>query len=167
MQGSILLFNVGCSSILLMDSFEVDILITYASYVAFNFLALVYGITIPIIVHVVLPEWQKESRRLVSRHLIFRKKNNAPFHYIFRFTPVSVDRKMRFNKLQNQHLENEWYTKIMLKKLIFILINLIKLLIDQLFLIQTFRKYWLKFEKRNKRLIVSIDLFFIGLYDSE
>ncbi|CAB01220.1 Serpentine Receptor, class E (Epsilon) [Caenorhabditis elegans] len=74
-QGSILLFNVGCSSILLMDSFEVDILITYASYVAFNFLALVYGITIPIIVHVVLPEWQKESRRLI--HTCFCRSKNA------------------------------------------------------------------------------------------
>ncbi|UMM37223.1 hypothetical protein L5515_009061 [Caenorhabditis briggsae] len=64
-QISILFFNIGCSSILLMDYFEVDIMLTYISYVAFNFLALVYGITIPIIVHFLLPEWQKETRRLV------------------------------------------------------------------------------------------------------
>ncbi|CAO4380953.1 unnamed protein product [Caenorhabditis nigoni] len=63
-QISILFFNIGCSSILLMDYFEVDIMLTYISYVAFNFLALVYGITIPIIVHFLLPEWQKETRRL-------------------------------------------------------------------------------------------------------
>ncbi|ULT91533.1 hypothetical protein L3Y34_009262 [Caenorhabditis briggsae] len=64
-QISILFFNIGCSSILLMDYFEVDIMLTYISYVAFNFLALVYGITIPIIVHFLLPEWQKETRRLI------------------------------------------------------------------------------------------------------
>ncbi|KAF1753802.1 hypothetical protein GCK72_020359 [Caenorhabditis remanei] len=64
-QIAILFFNIGCSSILLMDYFRVDIMITYFSYVAFNFLALVYGITIPIIVHFLLPEWQKETRRLI------------------------------------------------------------------------------------------------------
>ncbi|CAB01186.1 Serpentine receptor class epsilon-8 [Caenorhabditis elegans] len=65
-QISILFFNIGCCSILLMDHFQVKMMIIYWSYVCFNFFALVYGITVPIILYSALPEWQKETRRLLN-----------------------------------------------------------------------------------------------------
>ncbi|CAL2046064.1 unnamed protein product [Caenorhabditis brenneri] len=64
-QISILFFNIGCCSILLMDHFNVNMMIIYWSYVGFNFFALVYGITVPVILYSALPEWQKETRRLI------------------------------------------------------------------------------------------------------
>ncbi|KAF1753753.1 hypothetical protein GCK72_020310 [Caenorhabditis remanei] len=64
-QISIMFFNIGCCSILLMDHFKVEMMIIYWSYVSFNFFCLVYGITVPIILYSALPEWQKETRRLI------------------------------------------------------------------------------------------------------
>ncbi|PIC28921.1 hypothetical protein B9Z55_020685 [Caenorhabditis nigoni] len=64
-QISILFFNIGCCSILLMDHFKIDMMIIYWSYICFNFFCLAYGITVPIILYSALPEWQKETRRLI------------------------------------------------------------------------------------------------------
>uniref|UniRef100_A0A8R1ETL7 Uncharacterized protein n=1 Tax=Caenorhabditis japonica TaxID=281687 RepID=A0A8R1ETL7_CAEJA len=53
-----------------MDFFRVEPMTLYWSHIAFNLLCLIYGITVPYILHSTLPEWQKETRRLV--HVLFR-----------------------------------------------------------------------------------------------
>ncbi|CAI2355176.1 unnamed protein product [Caenorhabditis sp. 36 PRJEB53466] len=75
-QLSILFFNIGSCSILLMDHFRVDLLVLYWSYMAFNLFALAYGFTVPIILYSELPEWQKETRRLISS--CFHRKSIEP-----------------------------------------------------------------------------------------
>ncbi|CAI5450091.1 unnamed protein product [Caenorhabditis angaria] len=66
-QISILFFNVASTSILLMDYFRIDPIILYTSYMIYNYFLALYAITVPIILHASLPEWKKETKRLILK----------------------------------------------------------------------------------------------------
>ncbi|CAI5440070.1 unnamed protein product [Caenorhabditis angaria] len=66
-QISILIFNIICTSILLMDYFHINPILLYFSYVFFNICLTIYAIIVPIILHSSIPEWQKHSLRMMKK----------------------------------------------------------------------------------------------------
>ncbi|CAB3398945.1 unnamed protein product [Caenorhabditis bovis] len=65
-QISIIFFNVFSTSILLLDHFPISPRFLSLAYVFYNILLTIYAISCPIILHQCLPEWCKNTRKLIK-----------------------------------------------------------------------------------------------------